>query len=119
MARFVSPFQTSVWYRFGTGQPGNQPNYSRALDVGGDFTITTTMHNASVDSLYVNGVLAQQQGGKYGPIAGTIANGTIGSGYRNTFFTGNIGEILIYNRALSDTERENVEHYLIAKYGVN
>ncbi|MGA8593153.1 MAG: LamG-like jellyroll fold domain-containing protein [Bryobacteraceae bacterium] len=116
---FVSPFQTSVWYRFGTGHPGHQPNYSRPANIGGDFSITTTVHTTTLDSLYVNGTLAQQEGAESAQILGSAITGSIGSGHGNTFFTGNIGEILIYNRALSDTERENVEHYLIGKYGVN
>jgi hypothetical protein len=116
---FVSPFQTSVWYRFGTGHSGYTPNYSRPLNVGGDFSVTTTMHTTMLDSLWLNGTLAQQQGAESAEITGSAMTGSIGSGHGNTFFTGNIGEILIYDRALSDTERENVEHYLIAKYGVN
>jgi hypothetical protein len=116
---FVSPFQTSVWYRFGTGHPGYTPNYSRPFDIGGDFTITTTMHSTVLDSLYVNGVLVQEQGAESAQILGSAMTGQIGRGHGNTYFTGNIGEILIYNRALSDSERENVERYLIAKYGVN
>jgi Concanavalin A-like lectin/glucanases superfamily len=116
---FVSPFQTSVWYRFGTGHPGHQPNYTRAADIGGDFSVTTTMHTTTLDSLYVNGVLVQQEGAESAPILGSVMTGSIGRGHGNTFFTGNIGEILIYDRALSDSEREQVEHYLTVKYDAN
>jgi Concanavalin A-like lectin/glucanases superfamily len=112
---FVSPFQTSVWYRFGS-HPGIVPVYTRPVDLGGDFTITTTMHSPSTDSLYVNGVLAYQLGAESSTIQGSSATGIIGGGHGGSFFTGNIGEILIYDRALSDTEREQVEQYLRTKY---
>jgi Concanavalin A-like lectin/glucanases superfamily len=113
---FVSPFQTSVWYRFGTSHPGIVPVYKQPVTNGGDFTITTTMHSPSTDSLYVNGVLAYQLGAESSTIQGSSATGIIGGGHGGSFFTGNIGEILIYDRALSDTEREQVEQYLRTKY---
>jgi hypothetical protein len=115
---FFSPFQTTEYFRFGTTQVNNQPVFHRPVNIGGDFSITTAIHNSSTDALYVNGLLALQQGGKYANIAGTVATGTIGGGYGNSFFTGNIGEILIYDHALTTRERESVEQYLMSKYGV-
>jgi Concanavalin A-like lectin/glucanases superfamily len=113
---FVSPFQSSVWYRFGTSHAGLIPNYTRPTNVGGDFTITTTTHTPQADFLYVNGELAYQAGAESSTIQGSAATGVIGGGHGGSFFTGNIGEILIYDRALTDSEREQVEHYLTMKY---
>lgn len=115
---FFSPFQTTEYVRFGTTQVNNQPVLHRPVNVGGDFTVTTAVHNNTTDALYVNGLLALQQGGKYAGIAGTVATGTIGGGYGGTYFTGNIGEILIYDRVLTNAERAKVEQYLMSKYGV-
>ena len=67
--------------------------------------------------MYVNGVLALRQNGKLSSIAGVGSTATIGSGLYNSYFNGNVGEILIYDRALSNAERTKVEQYLIAKYG--
>jgi hypothetical protein len=115
---FFTPSQTHVFFRFGTTQANNQPIYNRPFNIGGDFGVITAIHGGNTDTLFVNGVLALLQAGKFSSIAGTSATASIGGGTNNTFFTGNIGEILVYNRALSTTEREAVEHYLITKYGV-
>jgi hypothetical protein len=117
---FVTPSQTNAFFRFGTTQVNNQPIYARSGDIGGDFSVTTAVHNGTTDSLYVNGLLALQQSGKYHVISGTSAKALIGSGIvAGSYFTGNIGEILIYDRTLSETERQTVEHYLIEKYGTH
>jgi hypothetical protein len=113
-----TPSQTHTYFRFGTTQTNNQPVYTRPFNVGGDFNVTTAIHNGSTDSLYVNGLLVLQQGGKLLSVAGSSPIATIGAGLNNTSFTGNIGEILIYDRALNTQERELVEHYLLSKYGI-
>jgi hypothetical protein len=115
---FFSPSQTNAFFRFGTTQVNNQPVYARPVNIGGDFSLTTAIHDSNTDSLFVNGILVLKQQGKHAAISGTVPTATIGAGLNNTFFTGNIGEILIYDRALSDGEREIVEHYLAVKYGV-
>ena len=117
-ATFFTPSQTHTYFRFGTTQTNNQPVYTRPFNIGGDFSVTTAIHNGSTDSLYVNGLLVLQQGGKFSSIAGASASATIGAGLSNTSFTGNIGEILVYDRVLNRQEQETVEHYLMSKYGV-
>jgi Concanavalin A-like lectin/glucanases superfamily len=118
-ATFFSPFQTNAFFRFGTTQVNNQPIYARPVDIGGDFSITTAVHNNTIDSLYVNGVLALRQTGKLSALAGVGSTATIGSGLYDSYFTGNVGEILVYNRVLSGAERRLVESYLISKFGVH
>lgn len=115
---FFTPSQSNVFFRFGTTQTNNEPIYARPVNVGGDYTLTTAIHNGATDSLYLNGVLAFQQGGKLAAISGVGSTESIGAGLANTYFTGSIGEILIYDRALTDTERDTVEHYLMKKFGL-
>jgi hypothetical protein len=113
----LSPFQNNVKFRFGTGQTGNLPVYSRPASIGSSFSISTAIKNRSTDSLYVNGSLVVSQSGKLMTIANTGSLGNIGRGYdNNTFFPGLIAEVLVYNRALSDAERQSAESYLNAKY---
>jgi hypothetical protein len=114
---FVSPYQTSEPFRFGTTQAGNQPIYSRPVTVGEDFTITRAVHNGSTDSLYVDGLLAVSQGNKLPVLNGTTGVGYIGKGSNNTYFNGEISEILVYNRVLSPDETASVESYLRNKFG--
>jgi Concanavalin A-like lectin/glucanases superfamily len=115
---YVSPFQTHLAYRFGTTQVGNDPEVLRTSDIAGDFTLTTAIHNGSTDSLDVNGKLLDTKTGREVVLAGMTGEGFIGAGYQGTFFTGDISEILVYNRALNQQERENVDYYLMTKYGL-
>jgi len=115
---FVSPFQNVVKYEFGSGQANNLPAYKRPASIGPAFTLTTAMKNQTTESLYVGGQLVLTQTGKRAAIANTLSTGNLGMGYLNTRFAGSIAEILVYKRALSSTERQQVEQYLKAKYGL-
>jgi hypothetical protein len=117
-ATFVTPSQSNVFFRFGTGQVNNEPMYTRPVNVGGDYTLTTAIHDSGTDRLYLNGLLALSQGGKTTTISGVSSTEQIGAGLFNTFFTGAIGEILVYDRALGDDDRAIVEHYLMKKFGL-
>ena len=114
---FLNPYQTSVPFRFGTNQVNNQPIYTRPATIGQDFTVTRAVHNGTTDSLYVDGLLTLTQGGKSAVLHGTTGAGYIGQGLNNTYFNGEISEILIYNRVLSANENAAVESYLRNKFG--
>jgi hypothetical protein len=114
---YVTPYQADVSFRFGTTQVNNQPVYTRPVSIGQDFTITRAVHNGSTDSLYVNGLLALSQGNKNSVLNGMTGAGYIGQGVNNTFFNGEISEILVYNRVLSANEAASVESYLRNKFG--
>jgi hypothetical protein len=77
-ATFFTPSQTNAFFRFGTTQVNNQPIYSRAVDIGGSFTVTTAIHDGNTDSLFTNGVLSLRQQGKRSAITGTVPTATIG-----------------------------------------
>ncbi|MFC1659029.1 LamG-like jellyroll fold domain-containing protein [Pseudomonadota bacterium] len=49
----------------------------------------------------------------------TIRPGRIGSNFGSNFYDGDIAEVIMYNRALSDVERQEVEAYLSDKWGIN
>jgi hypothetical protein len=114
----LSPFQQYVKYRFGTTQPNNLPAYTRPSSIGNAASLTAAIKDGTNESLYVNGTLVLAQSGKLAAISGTQSTGELGAGYNNTYFAGDIAEVLVYNRALSDPERQQVEQYLLAKYGV-
>jgi hypothetical protein len=115
---YVSPFQTHLAYRFGTTQVGNDPEIVRKANIGGDFTLTTAVHDGSTDALFVNGRLVNVQKNREFSLAGMSGQGFIGQGYQNTFFTGEISEILVYDRVLNPIEFEKVSSYLMKKYGL-
>jgi hypothetical protein len=115
---FVSPYQTNVYTRFGTMQTGNTLYYSRpGGGIGQDFSTTRAVHDHGTDSLYVNGLAVESREGKLSVLGGVTGAGTIGAGSHNSFFHGEISEILVYDRVLSADEAALVENYLGQKYG--
>jgi hypothetical protein len=114
---YVSPFQTHLAFRFGTGQANNAPEIIRTGTTGADFTVTTAIHNNSTDSVYANGKLLGSVSGRQTTLSNMTGEELLGQGSQNSFFTGEISELLVYDRALTDAERQTVERYLLAKYG--
>jgi hypothetical protein len=114
---FVSPYQSSVAFRFGTTQAGNEPIYSRSSTIGQDFTVTRAEHNGATDSLYVDGQLALSQANKLPALSGMTGKAYLGKGLGGTYFKGEISEVLIYDRVLSPQEAASVEFYLRNKFG--
>jgi hypothetical protein len=58
-----------------------------------------------------------RQSGELSALGGVSGAGTIGEGINHTFFNGEISEILVYNRVLSEDESAAVEHYLAQNTG--
>lgn len=69
--------------------------------------------NSSSIYHYVNGVVANNSGSN-GGITKTLGFVNIG----NASYKGNIGEIIVFSKALSTTERKSVEQYLSKKWDI-
>ena len=79
------------------------------------------MMDGITDYLYINGdlVLTNEKPAGQEALGHQEDVGNIGRGYDdNTYFPGMIAEIFIYNKALSDDERSQVENYLSDKYSI-
>ncbi len=111
---YLSPFQSSVKFRFGTTQAGNLPFYLRDVPTGNAFTLTVSHKYGPRDSLFVQGVPVVRETGKQPTLRGTTDALAIGKG--TTCFPGEIAEILVYGRALGEAERQKVERLLLQKY---
>jgi hypothetical protein len=114
---YLTPYQQTIAFRFGTGQLQSQPFYRRPATIGQDFTVTHAVHQAFADSLYVDGQLVLMLPGRGAVINGTDGTGFIGHSSDNTGFVGEISEILVYNRALTTLESTAVDAYLRKKFG--
>ncbi len=115
---YLSPFEDSVKWEFGTGQANNMPSYTRPATIGTAFTLTDVVKNGTTERLFVRGALVATQTGKLAAVAYTQSTGNLGVGYLNTHWNGKIAEVLVYTVALSDTQRRQVEQYLKSKYGL-
>lgn len=111
----LNPLQRYVKFRFGTGQANNLPVYTRVSSIKRDFSLSTVIKNGSTESLFINGKPALTQTGKLTKISRASASANIGKGYTG-YFAGDIAEVLVYARALSTSERQAVENYLLNKY---
>ncbi|MHC5058039.1 MAG: LamG-like jellyroll fold domain-containing protein [Planctomycetota bacterium] len=117
----VAPHQRGVGIRFGTGQTGNWPRYARPEPLAaGVLTITTALHDGAsgTDHIYVDGARVVSEEGKRKVLAGNLGRGFLGRGEYDTYFPGDIAEVLVYSRELSEAERRGVEGYLGRKYRV-
>jgi hypothetical protein len=113
----LSPYQDAVQARFGTGQSGNNMVFTRRDSIRGAYTLTAARHDGGTDMLFVDGKAVLTETGKLNTIARTQDTGQLGRGYNdNTYFSGDIAEVLVYSRALSDQELRTVHSYLLAKY---
>jgi len=72
-------------------------------------------------SIYCNGILTGQQvlGDNINTSSGTLQIGGYNKSFDSQdFFNGKIAEIIMYNRAVTNTERQQVEAYLMDKYAI-
>ncbi len=70
--------------------------------------------NSSSIFHYVNGAVANSVGSNSGVLTKTLGIVSIGNGS----YQGNIGEVIIFTKALTTTERKSVEQYLGKKWGI-
>jgi len=77
--------------------------------------IESAVETGALSSYYENGVqIASNAGGVAGPNGLSL----VGMGGVSEFSDADIAEIVVYNRALSDAERQKIEGYLAAKWGL-
>jgi hypothetical protein len=88
------------------------------------FTMLTAIYDGSGTpslNIYKNGTL--DNGSLSGTIPASIGNagvsGKIGeAGFLSDFFVGNIGEILVYSRAVTSEEQTNIQSYLNTRWAI-
>jgi hypothetical protein len=91
----------------------------------GQFRVVTASYSQASTtgtSVYVDGALKQYKssaGVTTSPGSNNVElGGRTFSGWSARVFTGDIAEVLVYNRLLSATERASIEQYLAAKWGL-
>lgn len=119
---FISPQQQRVSYRFGTAQWGNVTFWDRPGPHNAAALVMTRMDGAKQE-LFVQGVLVATGKDKTCPIAHTVDTALIGAGVQDPrtpmkYFAGDIAEIIVFMRAISEAERDAIERYLRGKYGI-
>src|SRR5689334_628584 len=116
---YISPLQGKVQYRFGTAQPSDSQVYTRPVPAGSAPTMTVLVKDESQEFLYIDRALRAIANGLPSSIDNVNDIGNLGRGQNaGDYFDGEISELLVYTRALSDAERLAIEEYLSAKYAI-
>jgi hypothetical protein len=107
-------------YRSNAGANGTVGRSGGTATAGTQRLLTHTSDNTSVYGLRVSGeAVAGTNAGLFSNVVGTYLgarnSAALGLGL---FWTGKVGEFIIYNRVLSASEITKVEQYLAAKWGV-
>ena len=91
-------------------------NYVLGTLASGTFGVMEAYSGSSTIRLYINGTLAQSTSAS----SISISTDPVDIGGRGTTYglTGDIAEVLIFNRALDDTERKAVQNYFYFRYGL-
>jgi len=106
-------YYNSLYYWAPPGS-GIEASYSKPTPFS-DFINTSCIYNGANSVLYENGILKIN-----GVDIGTASLDGINIGYHSGVgvFKGDIAEIILYNSALSNTDRQSVENYLNNKYNI-
>jgi hypothetical protein len=89
-----------------------------AYDVPAPFSILSTIvYNGGSSSIFENGVLKNT--GNIGALAnGGLTIGTLANEQPAYALEGDLAEIIIYNNLFTDSERQQIESYLMTKYAL-
>jgi hypothetical protein len=119
----VAPRPTKVNVYFGTGQGQDIFRTFRGMSLDRGYSLTTALKSGSDAVVFVNGRESLRVGGQNPAIAQCEKIGQLGRGEGDqgqiegwTYFSGEIAEVIVYTRALGESERTSVEQYLLSKY---
>jgi hypothetical protein len=115
-ATFFGTYQSTSQFRFGTTQYGNESVFKMPFNRTNSFGLSEWMHAGTTDYMWFNAQSTATFTGKFRAIAGVGNSAVLGLGPDSTFFPGDVSEVIVYGRALSVSERQAVEQYLMAKY---
>jgi hypothetical protein len=110
----------SFYYQSGGGNPRtNYISTFAASESNAIFSVVAVMQNVGTGSAWLNGVsqTLSTTTTTSAPAQGAFGVGSVGAS-SSLLFVGDIAEIIIYTAAISASERQRVERYLAAKWGV-
>jgi len=92
------------------------PSTSLTISTGVPFILSLTV-SSSTFSQWINGTANSSTGTTVSTSGSTIVIGGSGSYTTDLVFAGQIGELMIFNTALTTTQRQTIEDYLAKKWG--
>lgn len=114
----LSLMQESVSVQYGTGARDQKFFWIRPRPIGSALARAIAMHEGTSNRLWVDGALVATTTAQDGKTA--VVNGgkrlDLGVGRFDLHWPGDLAELMIYDRGLSETERATVEAYLACSY---
>lgn len=98
-------------------QGGGQINSSSVLANGQAYITTITVDSSAGGRMFINGIQAANSSTQTSSTL-TTNSFLIGGNSAWGYYTGDLMEVLVYNKVLSNTERVTVELYLATKWGI-
>jgi hypothetical protein len=116
------PYRNAISIRFGTGQVRNGQTIQRIkMPADEELEVHMAIHNGlkGTDYLYVNGKEVEAITGREQILLNHGTEAWIGAGWhKRSFWPGVVGEILVYKRALSPKEIQEITATLKRKYRI-
>ena len=107
---------------FGNGyNTGQSPRAAGPTTAGSDYRVVSTVLSSSVADIYVNNTLVSTRLSDTGSAINTAKSYAMGVGNVlgvTEAWDGDACEIIVYHKALSSVERQAVQNYLSAKWGI-
>ena len=113
---YFGTYQSTSQFRFGTTQINAPTAWKLPFNWSNTFALSEWQHNGTTSSIWFNGTLVGTFPGKLSKLTGTTGIFMIGQGASSTYFQGDISEVIVYPRAVTDAERCIIERYLMKKY---
>ena len=110
-------FETAPWINRLPAQGSDSISISGPIQTANTYQVYEASHDSGSHTTYgyMNGALQGQVGCTLNTANTQLVIGQCGYGYLD----GDLAEVLIYNRYLSDSERQTVESYLNSKWNLN
>jgi hypothetical protein len=99
---YFGTYQSSAHFRFGTTQAGNENNVPIAFNRTQSFGLNDGVHKGTSDTMLLNDHSLGVFPNKQASINGVTSAVLLGSSINDSFFSGDVSEVIVYSRALTD-----------------
>lgn len=113
----IAPHKSFVVTRFGSGQTSCAVKYFRD-EANDGFNTIYAVKDGTNEKIYENGKLVKEVNDRYAQTANiqqTFAVGKTAADYKTTYFKGEIAEILIFDKTLSEDDVKNIQRCMNIK----
>ena len=115
---YFTSSQNEIIYRFGSGKSNDYgTTYTRNSDIGTAFTSTAIRKDGLSNSIFIDGEMIFREWSQSDGTKNISSYGEIGSGKNaDKYYKGTICQILVYDRALSNSEIVEIQQWMADKY---